>query len=148
MEKKDTVVAVSGAFDPIHEGHIVLLKEAAKLGRVIVILKGNQRLKRKKGTFLMDEKARMDILRSIRYVHEVIIYDTPEPYHHNDFSQALRDIRPDVYAAGADKKTTDDLKEVVDTCRQLGITILYEVGGHKISSSSVILKNYVENTSK
>src|SRR5690242_1309149 len=133
METK--VIAVSGAFDPLHEGHLELFKQASTLGRVVVILKGNKRLIRKKGTFLLDEKARMDILRSIKYIHEVMIYDSEE-LHHDDFSLALRQLRPHIYAAGADKHTADDLPEIFSTCKDLGIEIVYGVGGNKISSSS------------
>ena len=33
------IVVVSGGFDPIHSGHIKLIKEAAKHGEVVVLLK-------------------------------------------------------------------------------------------------------------
>lgn len=138
------IVAVSGAFDPIHDGHIALFKEAAKLGRVIVILKGNQRLIRKKGTILLDEDQRKTILESIRYISGVVIYDSLT-LHHDDFSEALKDLNPDIYAAGADKKTSADLPQVIDTCNELGIEVVYGVGGDKISSSSVILQKYVDS---
>jgi cytidyltransferase-related domain len=32
------IVVVSGGFDPIHSGHIKLIKEAAKHGDVVVLL--------------------------------------------------------------------------------------------------------------
>ncbi len=40
---------VSGGFDPIHSGHISLLKGAAALGRLVVILNSDDWLSRKKG---------------------------------------------------------------------------------------------------
>jgi len=39
MNKKSVTIAVSGAFDPLHVGHVRYINEAAKLGdRLIVIL--------------------------------------------------------------------------------------------------------------
>ena len=48
MEKKLITVAISGAFDPIHVGHIAYIREAAKLGdRLVVILNNDIFLLRK-----------------------------------------------------------------------------------------------------
>jgi cytidyltransferase-like protein len=135
-------VAVSGAFDPLHAGHIALFESAAQLGDVTVILKGDKRLARKKGTFLMCAAERKTILESIKYVSEVFVYDS-EDKHHDDFSEALEFVRPDIYAAGADKKESGDVPFIKDVCNRLGIKIVYQVGGEKISNSSEILKNFV-----
>ena len=35
---KKVVVATGGGFDPLHEGHIRLLKEAKQLGDILVVL--------------------------------------------------------------------------------------------------------------
>ena len=43
------LVLVSGGFDPIHSGHIYLIKDASKHGEVIVLLNSDQWLKEKKG---------------------------------------------------------------------------------------------------
>ena len=45
-------VLVSGGFDPIHSGHISLLRQASEIGKVIVILNTNQFLLSKKEYFL------------------------------------------------------------------------------------------------
>ncbi len=46
----EIVVATGGGFDPVHKGHIRLLKEAKKLGtKLIVILNSDEQLKKKKG---------------------------------------------------------------------------------------------------
>ena len=36
--KKD-IVLVSGGFDPIHSGHIKLIREASKYGEVVILIK-------------------------------------------------------------------------------------------------------------
>ena len=43
------IVVVSGGFDPIHSGHIKLIKEAAKYGEVVVLLNSDLWLQKKKG---------------------------------------------------------------------------------------------------
>ena len=43
------IVVVSGGFDPIHSGHIKLIKEAAKHGKVVVLLNSDLWLQKKKG---------------------------------------------------------------------------------------------------
>ncbi len=60
---KPKIIAVSGGFDPIHIGHIRLLKEAKALGdRLIVILNNDNWLKKKKGYIFMPEEERAAIL--------------------------------------------------------------------------------------
>lgn len=139
-------VAVNGCFDPIHEGHIALLREASKLGDVTVILKGDKRTARKKVALLGAEE-RAEILRAIRYVSDVYIYDNDDRFH-EDFSEALEILKPDIYCAGADRKNSQDIPYIFPTCERLGIEIRYGVGGDKISSSSELLKKYNANIRK
>ena len=40
---KRKLIAVSGGFDPIHKGHVRMIREAAKLGDVIVILNSDDK---------------------------------------------------------------------------------------------------------
>ena len=46
---KIPTIAVSGGFDPIHKGHIQMIREASKYGNVIVIVNSDEWLVRKKG---------------------------------------------------------------------------------------------------
>ena len=138
-----TLVAVSGSFDPLHDGHINLLKEArALVDELVVILKGDRRLTRKKGHFLMNAEQRKKIVEGVKWVDRVIIYDTLTEDHY-DFSGALEQIRPNIYCAGADKNIQSEHQKVLEICERLGIEIKYGVGGDKISNSSEILRNYV-----
>ena len=43
------IILVSGGFDPIHQGHIKLIKEASKYGSVVVLLNSDEWLRKKKG---------------------------------------------------------------------------------------------------
>ena len=42
------IVVVSGGFDPIHSGHIKLIKEAAKHGEVVVLLNSDLWLRKRR----------------------------------------------------------------------------------------------------
>ena len=59
MSKKPVIVAVSGAFDPLHIGHIRYIRVASELGdRLVVILNSDEFLLRKKGFIFMPFEAR------------------------------------------------------------------------------------------
>lgn len=47
-------VFCSGGFDCAHSGHLAYLREAAKLGHVMVLLNSDEWLIRKKGYALLD----------------------------------------------------------------------------------------------
>ena len=51
MENKflKNIILVSGGFDPIHSGHINLIKDASKHGDVVVLLNSDNWLRNKKG---------------------------------------------------------------------------------------------------
>ncbi len=133
----EIVVATGGGFDPVHKGHIRLLKEAKKLGtKLIVILNSDEQLKKKKGkTFYPSQAERKEILESIRYVDEVII----DPDTNVTCEKALRLIHPDIYAKGGDRTPENMAREEIDVCIELGIRIVYGVGGAKEQSSSWLI---------
>ena len=68
-------VAVSGYFDPIHVGHLEYLKLSKELGdRLVVIVNNNhQCVFKKKEKPFMDEKDRVEIVKSLKVVDEVFL---------------------------------------------------------------------------
>ena len=66
---KNTIVAVSGGFDPIHSGHIAMIQQARAHGtHVIVGLNSDEWLIRKKGKFFMPFKERATIVGAIKEI--------------------------------------------------------------------------------
>ena len=128
-------VAVSGGFDPVHVGHVRMILEAAEVGDVLVIANSDEWLMRKKGYVFMPWKERAEILASIRGVLKVVPVDDSD----GTVCEALRREKPTFFANGGDRKT-DNTPEM-DVCSELGIGLLWEVGGGKIQSSSELVKN-------
>ena len=56
----DTIM-VSGGFDPIHVGHVRMIREAARYGDVIVVLNSDEWLMRKKGYIFMPFEERKEL---------------------------------------------------------------------------------------
>lgn len=137
--EKPVHVVVSGGFDPVHIGHIKLFEEARKLGtKLTVILNGDSWLLRKKGRFLMTQNDRAEILKALRCVDDVYIYESDK----NDVSGAIAVLRPDIFVNGGDRKDEKDIPET-EICKALGVAMHYiDVGDYKTRHSSVFLNNY------
>lgn len=96
-------VFVGGTFDIIHPGHIEFLKEASRLGKVYVSVardKNSERIKGRKP--INDENQRLEVLRSIKYVHEAFLGD-PE-----DFIKSVERVKPDIIFLGPDQHINEE----------------------------------------
>jgi cytidyltransferase-like protein len=127
---KRKLIAVSGGFDPIHKGHVRMIREAAKLGDVIVILNSDDWLMRKKDYKFMDFIERSYIAGSIKGVIMTSGVDDSD----GTVCEALRRIKPDAFANGGDRYDTNTPE--MDVCKELGIEMLWNIGGEKEQSSS------------
>ena len=67
-EERTPTVMVSGGFDPVHAGHIRMIRHAAEFGDVIVIANSDDWLFRKKGFVFMEYERRIEILNAIKGV--------------------------------------------------------------------------------
>tara|TARA_Y100000593_G_scaffold63576_1_gene117496 strand:+ start:208 stop:705 length:498 start_codon:yes stop_codon:yes gene_type:complete len=134
-ETERPTVMVSGGFDPVHVGHIRMIREAAKYGDVIVIANSDEWLHRKKGFNFMDFKSRHEILDSIK---GVILVDSVNDSD-GTVCDALRRHTPTYFANGGDRGK-DNTPEVL-LCKELGIELLWGIGGEeKIESSSDLVR--------
>lgn len=130
------IVAVSGGFDPIHIGHVRMLRAARRLGdRLVVILNNDNWLKDKKGFAFMPQKERVELIKSFPFVDKVVLTDHKSGDTDRSVSRTLRRVRPDIFANGGDrgKRNTPEM----DVCKDLGISMRFNVGqGGKVQSSS------------
>ena len=139
------IVMVSGGFDPIHSGHIYLIREASKHGGVIVLLNSDKWLRIKKGREFMPFKERKIIIKSIKNVINVISFDDSDSTCINGIKKVLKKYKNHeiIFANGGDRnnKTTPE-KEF---CKKNNIKTIWGVGGNnKSNSSSLILKKWIQ----
>lgn len=101
------VVATGGCFDLLHAGHVAMLAAARDLGDCLVVcLNSDESVRRVKGPDrpLMPEEERAAVLRALRCVDAVALFDEDTP------ARVLEWIRPDVFAKGGDY-AADELPE-------------------------------------
>lgn len=129
------VICTSGYFNPLHIGHIQLLKEAKALGDFLVVIVNNdEQVKLKGSTPFMDEKERIEVIKAIKYVDKVVLSIDKD---RTIFSTLTR-LHPDIFAKGGD--STPENTPEMELCESLGIKIIFNVGGDKIQSSSWLKK--------
>ena len=135
---KRKVVVVSGGFDPIHIGHVRMIRHASEYGDVVVVANSDEWLMRKKGYIFMPFEERAEILNSIKGVVRVSSVDDSD----ETVCEALTRLRPDYFANGGDRKTNNTPE--MNVCERSNIMMLWNIGGGKIQSSSDLVKNYEE----
>lgn len=134
ITKKKKIVAISGYFDPMHIGHLELIKLARDLGdHLIVILNTDHQARLKKGRSFMPEAERKAIVESIQYVDEVV-YSIDDDKTQR---KTLAMLKPHIFANGGDRHN-DEIPES-PICRELGIQIIDGLGA-KIQASSELIK--------
>ncbi len=123
----------------MHIGHIRMFEEAKKMGdELVVIVHSDDWLYQKKGFVFMTASERCELIRAFKWVDRVYFTDSLD----RSASSALMEIRPDVFANGGDRNEEDSknpdssLYKDTQTCKELGITMIFGVGGSKIQSSS------------
>ena len=138
----EKIVAVSGGFDPIHVGHLRMMKEAAKHGKLTVIINSDDWLKRKKGYIFMPFEERAEIISELTCVDKVVMAKDDD----RTVCESLRELQPDIFANGGDRgaNTTPESR----LCKELGIELMYDVGGGKVRSSSKLVKEITEKKRK
>lgn len=107
IERKDnTIVFTNGCFDLLHEGHLHLLKEAKKLGTILLVaVNEDASVQRLKGNTRPIEslEIRMQKLAEISEVDYIISFSEDTPY------SLIKTIQPNILVKGGDYK----MEEVV-----------------------------------
>ncbi|GMQ95539.1 MAG: hypothetical protein BMS9Abin13_658 [Patescibacteria group bacterium] len=135
------LVMVSGGFDPVHVGHLRMFEEAKKLGdQLLVVINSDEWLVRKKGRVFMMQEDRMEIIKGFGCVNDVHILESER----DDVGEAIAQFKPHVFANGGDRKDEADIPEA-RVCKELGIEMVFNVGGEKLRSSSSLLGTYAKD---
>ena len=122
-----STVMVSGGFDPIHVGHVRLIREASQYGNVIVAVNSDKWLFRKKGFNSISFRERKEFLMAIKGVVDVIEVDDED----GTVCAALIEYQPTYFANGG-YRTIYNTPET-EVCEQVGIEMLWNIGSQKIN---------------
>ena len=126
-ERGQRIVLTNGVFDLLHVGHLRYLSNARKLGDVLVVGVNADGAVLKPGRPLVPELERAELVAALEPVDYVVIF--PEV----TADRLLRQVRPHVYAKGADYSSAT-LPEAA-TAADVGAEIVFIplVEGHSTS---------------
>ena len=140
------VVAISGFFNPLHIGHIDYISAARNLGDyLIVIVNSDDQVEMKGSVPFMNQDDRLTIIRNIKGVDRSIIAIDDDGSVCNTLREEFKRLQNDpffedmIFANGGDRKKGYVPESVLED--ELGIVIVYNIGGGKIQSSSELIKN-------
>ena len=88
----------TGTFDLLHMGHIYYLKEAKKLGDVLIVVVARDSTVRKlKHEPVNPEDIRLDLIKEVKVVDEAYLG------YEDDMYAIVEEIKPDIIALGYDQ---------------------------------------------
>ena len=143
----ETVVLVTGGFDPLHSGHLAYLKAARNLGdKLIVGVNSDSWLERKKGKNFLPLAERFEIVSALKYVDNCILFNDND----DTAIEAIRNVvmlfpfDRIIFANGGDRKQGNVPEESFHKqFPEREIIFQYGVGGtDKKNSSSWILQRW------
>jgi len=141
LDKK--IVFTNGVFDILHQGHLILLSEAASFADILIVgINSDASVKRLKGDNrpVNDEHSRALLLASLVMVDAVTIFEEDTPL------QLIKMIMPHVMVKGGDYTIEEIVgaKEILDNGGEVKI-IPIEKG---FSTTSIIEKTKGTNANK
>jgi cytidyltransferase-like protein len=139
----NTVVIITGGFDPLHSGHLNYIKAARKLGDTLVVgVNSDEWLARKKGRSFMPFEDRISIIQSLQGVDYAIPFNDKDNSAKDAIHWTRRVFPQDkiIFANGGDR-TLNNIPEmdIIDD----NLEFVFGVGGEdKANSSSWILDEW------
>ena len=142
--KYNGAIIISGGFDPIHIGHLRMIKDASKLGKKLIVIANCDRfLVDKKGYAFMPIEERLEILESFHGVDRAVESIDEDMTVCKTIEWLAKDEDIACFANGGDRKNEADIPESV-VCKKYGIEMEFNVGGGKIQSSSSLVGGEVK----
>jgi D-beta-D-heptose 7-phosphate kinase/D-beta-D-heptose 1-phosphate adenosyltransferase len=117
-------ILISGAFNPLHLGHLLLLKHANSYGEVIVALNSDEWIRRNKGYLLFNYETRKMFLEDFPYVSRVVEFDDSD----GTVCDAIRKVKPTFFGNGGTIRSTSIPKEEFELCKELDVVPVFGLG--------------------
>jgi D-beta-D-heptose 7-phosphate kinase/D-beta-D-heptose 1-phosphate adenosyltransferase len=135
-----TIILISGYFDPLHIGHLEYIKEANKLKKnkwdeVWIIVNNDNQAELKKGKSFMNEKERIKIIESLYNTDEVFLSLDSDRSVNETIKRLVWAYPKENFILGKGGDINKKNCRERQTCKELGIPIIYNLG-KKIQSSS------------
>ncbi|MGQ9610723.1 MAG: D-glycero-beta-D-manno-heptose 1-phosphate adenylyltransferase [bacterium] len=127
------IVTTNGCFDILHVGHIRYLKEAKKLGDILIVaINSDDSVRKIKGDKrpLVTQNERAEILSALECVDYILIFDELNPI------RFLTELRPDIHVKGGDY--TPDRVIERQTLEDIGAKLYLIPGADGKSTSNLI----------
>ena len=144
------IIATSGGFDPLHVGHVRCINSSKSAvetvcsqrgssssgaSLLVVIVNGDEFLRRKKDFVFMPVTERMEIIAALNAVDFVV----PWCDDSQTVAGAIAELKPNYFTKGGDRTDKSNVPEF-DICQQFNCEIVFNVGGKKIQSSSNLVE--------
>ena len=140
------VIAISGYFNPIHSGHIDYIKSAKQRGDILVVIVNNDNQVKLKGSVpFQDENERFKIVNNIKGVDRTVLSIDQDATVCDSLRLVYKTYQDDpffdemFFCNGGDRKEGGVPEDILT--EELGIEMLYNIGGEKVQSSSELIKN-------
>jgi len=133
-------VMIFGTFDIVHAGHLHMFKEAKKYGDCLsVVVARDINVEKIKGLgALHNEEERLDFLKNIKLIDQVVLGDKSDAY------KVIKELKPGVIALGYDQKVyVDNLEQaIVDFGLNTRIVRLTPYQENRLKSNKI--RKYIE----
>ena len=140
------VIVISGYFNPIHSGHIDYIRSAKQRGDVLVVIVNNDNQVELKGsTPFQNENERFKIVNNIKGVDRTVLSIDEDATVCESLRMVYKTYEDDplfhqmFFFKGGDRKEGGVPEDILT--EELGIEMLYNIGGEKVQSSSELIKN-------
>ena len=136
-------IAVSGYFNPLHEGHLELFEQAKETGDMLIVIVNNDKQRELKGSKeFQTEKQRLAIVRALRDVDMAYLSIDQDQTQIESLKMlyeryAIEGGMKLAFANGGDQN--NDIIPERSVCEGLGIELIDGLG-KKIQSSSWLLE--------
>ena len=138
MTKKEIIGYTTGVYDLFHIGHLNLLKRAKEqCDKLIVGVTSDQAAQYKNKTPFICQEERMEIVRAIRYVDDVILQEDL------DKLKAWEKLHYDILFVGSDWQGTEKWNQYEQELTKVHAKVIYLP--YTKATSSTILQNTIKN---
>ena len=148
----NNIVIISGYFNPIHPGHISMVKDIKTKNpnsKLFVIVNNDYQVRIKGAVPFLDQLSRCYILENIKGVDEVFLSIDKDSHIVKSLEYIYTKIKVDnkrddctfFFYNGGDRDESSSAKPEIEFCNLNGIRLEYGVGDDKRHSSSTLIEN-------